>query len=621
MDYATLKSLKPSEFEDAAGGYKTVGDMASQAKDDVENQIIAGMRQTVDGQAVLEGEAAEAAVAQLRKLATNFHYTQVECALIATALNSLAYELRAAKDKLDAAVEDAEAEKFTVGADGSVSYPAGGDEVDGKVPEGGTVTGSAKGKPTNQPIDPTGDANDAADALERQAANIHPNPNFGRAVAVANRIAQAVHDATQTDEKWAPKLRKLKADDDLRVSRYDWTDAQSDTSGVRSGAKDYLDDIKNPPKDGSPKDNAKWWKGLSGQEKADYAAMYPAGLGKLDGIPADVRDEANRIDLAEKRADYQIRLDAIPKEPTKFRDLGPNATAYTQEWLDWHHKYEGEKKRLEGAVKGMNAIQDRFDQTGRKGLPEAYLLGFSPEGRGRAIVANGNPDTADHTAVYVPGTTSNLSKIHGDINRMTNLWHASEPLAPGQKVSTITWLGYDAPQNIVTDATRPGYANTGAPAFNQFVDGLNASNESGTDSHVTAIGHSYGSTLIGSAARQGDLNADDIIFAGSPGVQVGSAEDLDVPKGHVWNEYADGDPVPELGRAFHGGDKSGRFWHDADMPIIPADAEFGAHQMTTDTEGHSGYWDYDLDHEDSSQSLLNQANVVVGRHDKAQISD
>ncbi|GAA1679125.1 hypothetical protein [Streptomyces yatensis] len=45
---------------------------------------------------------------QLRKLATNFHYTQVECALITTALNSLAYELRAAKDKLDAAVEDAE---------------------------------------------------------------------------------------------------------------------------------------------------------------------------------------------------------------------------------------------------------------------------------------------------------------------------------------------------------------------------------------------------------------------------------------------------------------------------------------------------------------------------------
>ncbi|MFD0446644.1 hypothetical protein ACFQ10_36565 [Streptomyces indonesiensis] len=124
MDYATLTSLKPSEFEDAAGGYRTVGAMASEAKDDVESQIIAGMRKTVDGQAVLEGEAAEAAVVQLRKLATNFHYTQVECALITTALNSLAYELRAAKDKLDAAVEDAEAEKFTVGSDGSVSYPA-----------------------------------------------------------------------------------------------------------------------------------------------------------------------------------------------------------------------------------------------------------------------------------------------------------------------------------------------------------------------------------------------------------------------------------------------------------------------------------------------------------------
>ncbi|MET7760215.1 alpha/beta hydrolase, partial [Streptomyces sp. NPDC005389] len=31
----------------------------------------------------------------------------------------------------------------------------------------------------------------------------------------------------------------------------------------------------------------------------------------------------------------------------------------------------------------------------------------------RAIIANGNPDTADHTAVYVPGTTTNLKDFDG----------------------------------------------------------------------------------------------------------------------------------------------------------------------------------------------------------------
>lgn len=101
MDYATLKSLRPADFEDAADGYRAVGDMASQAKDDLENQIAAKMQER------LEGKAVDAAVEQLRKVATNFHYAQVECGVIVTALNALAQDLQEAKSKLDAAVEDA----------------------------------------------------------------------------------------------------------------------------------------------------------------------------------------------------------------------------------------------------------------------------------------------------------------------------------------------------------------------------------------------------------------------------------------------------------------------------------------------------------------------------------
>lgn len=48
------------------------------------------------------------------------------------------------------------------------------------------------------------------------------------------------------------------------------------------------------------------------------------------------------------------------------------------------------------------------------------------------------------------------------------------------------------------------YANDGAPAYNRFLDGLDASRTVESDPHRTAIGHSYGTTLIGSAARQGD---------------------------------------------------------------------------------------------------------------------
>ncbi|MFQ6146237.1 hypothetical protein ACLMNJ_24705 [Streptomyces seoulensis] len=51
---------------------------------------------------------------------------------------------------------------------------------------------------------------------------------------------------------------------------------------------------------------------------------------------------------------------------------------------------------------------------GEPGLPQAYLLGFDTKGLGHAIIANGSPDTADNTAVYVPRTESQLAKAAGD---------------------------------------------------------------------------------------------------------------------------------------------------------------------------------------------------------------
>ncbi|GGX62038.1 alpha/beta hydrolase [Streptomyces minutiscleroticus] len=595
MDLATLKAFKSTEYEQAADGYRAIGDMAGAAKDTVDHQICAGIRNT------LEGEAAKAALRELQELSKNFHYAQTECGLVSTALNGFAFDMAAAKRKLETALADARASGCTVGADGSVGYPAGGEEVDGKVPEGGTVTGTAG------PMDPT------ASALERQAAGIHPNPNYGKALGFANRIAGALEEATDADAKWAPKLRALKADDDLVVSQRDWADAQADTGGVREAGQDYLGSLPRPPEGGSPKDNAEWWRGLSPEEQTAWMSAEPAVVGRLDGLPSAVRDEANRVVFNETRASMQMELDSIPKPPANewtWITAGPYPSkVHTDEWMEWHRQYGDRYEQLNKSLKGMQSIQDRFDSTGVRGLPEAYLLGFSAEGNGRAVVANGNPDTADHQAVFVPGTTSNLGSIGGDINRMVNLWHVADDAADGKSVSTVTWLGYDAPQDIVKDSPFSHYANDGAPAFNRFMDGLEASHSGQSEPHRTAIGHSYGTTLIGSAARQGELNADDVILAGSPGVQVPKAEQMDVPEGHVWNEEADGDPVPDIGRFGHGGT-------DWDGPwTIPSDERFGAQQMTTDTEGHSDYW------KESTESLWNQGQVVAGHGDNAKLEE
>ncbi|MFE2677391.1 alpha/beta hydrolase [Streptomyces hygroscopicus] len=620
MDYATLKSLKPSEFEDAADGYQAVSNMADHARESVEQRIAAKM------QAALEGEAASAALTQLRNLGQNFHYIQVECGLASTALNAMASDFRAAKKKLDSAVADAHDQGFTVNADGSVSYPAGGEkDEDGKTPEGGNVSGIANAS-SKGPLTDAGDSSDTAKAIARQAANFDPNPNHARALEYANRIAQAVQEAAEADELWAPKLRSLKADDDLTVSDDDWIDAKKDTGGVRTAAKNYLDAINDRPKNGDPKLTAQWWKGLSKDQQEALIALDPAGLGKSDGLPAEVRDEANRTVLSEARAQYQRERDAIPPEPTKFRHLGPNTEAYTDEWLAWHHKYENRAKQLDKALAGMDNIEKRFERTGTKNLPEAYLIGFDPfaNSDGRVIIANGNPDTAAHTAVYVPGSKTDIRSINDELDKSETLWRESSSLRPNDSVSTITWFDYNAPRSVkpmiehdvLPEAMSDKQAAEGAPRLRQFLDGNAAAHESttGEKGHSTLIGHSYGTTVIGDAAKvdppyhggqaHDPLPVDDVMTVASPGVQAKSPGDMGLDPKHFWAMASPDDSVPGWGKTAGLGEDR----------IVPSDPEFGANIMTTDTEGHSGYWDY-KDNE-ASKSLTNQAGVIVGEYDE-----
>ncbi|MFJ2110481.1 alpha/beta hydrolase [Streptomyces sp. NPDC087850] len=527
MDYATLKAFKPSEFEDAADGYRAMGNVAQVAKGHIENTVAAGMRKT------LEGEAAEAAQKQLQALAKNFHYTLTECGVISTALNGLSYDMAAAKRKLTAAIEDAQVDGCAVNGDGSVTYPAGQRPGDEKIADGGTVTGSAGGSPTS-------------DALGRQAANIHPNPNYGKAMGYANRIADALKEATDADTKWAPKIRSLKADDDLTVSARDWTDVTSDTGGVREAADVYLDTIKAPPKNDWPQDNADWWKGLSEEQRAAYVSMHPASIGVLDGLPSAVRDDANRTVLAEQRAAKQVEYDAwIKKEPEHYKPyISPitgrevkGARVPTEEWKEWNEK----KKQIENGYKGMDDIQRRFDNyTSESNRP--YLLGFDGDNMGRAIVSIGNPDTADNVVTYVPGTFAKLESIDGDIGRAQILQAEAERQDPVHSTASIVWLGYDAPQAILTDATETKWADKAEEPLGNFLQGIEEANH--RDVNQTLLGHSYGSLVAGQTMRMHiDLPVDNAIMVGSPGVGVDHAKDLNIPSDHVFAATAKNDLI------------------------------------------------------------------------------
>ncbi|MFK4798693.1 alpha/beta hydrolase [Streptomyces sp. MPA0124] len=188
-------------------------------------------------------------------------------------------------------------------------------------------------------------------------------------------------------------------------------------------------------------------------------------------------------------------------------------------------------------------------------------------------------------------------------------------------------MGYDAPG--FTEVMSTTLADRGAPAYRSFMEGIQATNEN-ADPHVTAIGHSYGSLLVGTAAREqgGIPGVDDIVLLGSPGTGAQTADELNVGKGHVFAASAGNDPVswlpapssiigpaPAIVNAL-----DDERWFGRD----PVSESFGATRIQSGdgplplwlsgegpTPAHSGYFDS----ERNPSAANNIAKIVSGRAD------
>ncbi|GAA5022672.1 hypothetical protein GCM10025734_79170 [Kitasatospora paranensis] len=192
----------------------------------------------------------------------------------------------------------------------------------------------------------------------------------------------------------------------------------------------------------------------------------------------------------------------------------------------------------------------------------------------------------------MPGTGTTLAGMPGQIDRAAALrTEAARAAGPGSRVSVISWLGYDAPELDASMATTDR-AEQGAADMRRFTEGVRTA-QGDRHGHLTVIGHSYGTTAVGIAARGGDgLRADDIIGVASPGMGTDRAEKLHIDPAHVWLGTAPDDMISNAAGLTLGPD--------------PARAEFGGRTFGVDTHGHSGYWDPD------SQSLANQGRIIAG---------
>ena len=180
------------------------------------------------------------------------------------------------------------------------------------------------------------------------------------------------------------------------------------------------------------------------------------------------------------------------------------------------------------------------------------LLTFDPQRDGRVVEFSGDLATADHVAVFVPGMANDITNYNSTKTKALSLLREMQAVAkPGERVAVVVWLGYDTPDltpvRVFFEAARSNKAVAGAKVLDRDLDFLRGLNP-GT--HITVVGHSYGSLVVGKAMRRG-IEADDAVVVGSPGMGVRDRQDLGSAHTTLWAGHrAMFDPVsfaPRLG--------------------------------------------------------------------------
>jgi hypothetical protein len=372
-----------------------------------------------------------------------------------------------------------------------------------------------------------------------------------------------------------------------------------------------------PPPGARPADNAAWWRALDPAQKQQVRQQHPEWIGNRDGIPAADRHEANRTLLDGEKARVDRELAAAAARLATAEEALPPGMEGQGETRD-RLQLPIEIKRLTEQRDALAAISNAIAG------PDRQLLHLDVSGHAepRAAVAVGTiapdgnligVDTADHVAVFTPGfTTTVTDSLKGYVTDMEGLRDLTlRQLAAGQRggetVAAVAWLGYDAPQwgtlgdpgqsVLIDDAAEQGGAQLAG-----FIEGLLAARS--TDPHLTALGHSYGSTTTGHALQLVD-GVDDAVLFGSPGASTGDIGDLRLPPGHLSVLEARGDWIADLGS--FGGDTN-QLGDVTNLSAAEETAPDGTRLL--ESEGHSEYL------VPGTTSQHNLAATVAGLPDK-----
>jgi hypothetical protein len=389
---------------------------------------------------------------------------------------------------------------------------------------------------------------------EASAAQLNVNEQTGAVtskVTVLTVAMQKQQDAVKADVE--SRIRQLIADADgvdrdlaTAIKSADGAAAAPAPTGPRSNLP------KPPDNSASPTDLKKWWDGLTPQQQTDYLANNPAALDR-DGIPPEIRDAGNRIRLPHELGVAKQTLDQVHDE---ISHANPRAAmAYSEALVKAQTRYND-----------LLAFQSTLYPTNANGTPRAIdpadrrslmmLDTTSNPNHVLGAIGIGDVEHAAHVGVTTGGVGTNATSLPGMVDEATNLRHTTSDILKQARdlnpdsVATVAWVGYEPPASM-TDL-RVGddaLAKAAAPHLNSFWQGLAATTQN-PQQEISAFGHSYGSLVTSLALQQGDSHVHDVVFYGSPGLELNNVGDLHLaPGGHAFFEQAAHDPIALIQKA------------------------------------------------------------------------
>jgi Alpha/beta hydrolase len=327
------------------------------------------------------------------------------------------------------------------------------------------------------------------------------------------------------------------------------TDAARDIDEALSpGAQDPASPAPTQPAGATPPaaaDIVAGWPSMGQDRIAEQvAAMSPeqqrhlidtvsAQVGNTDGVPWPLRVAANRLNIADVIVEQRRTLQRSDEDKIRSvagADLDPASAERRRIMVSGNGKlraqaiaaHDADANRRIAFYQGLLAEVD--DPTGRGGPPtDRQILAFDPQ-RASLVELSGDLGSADSVGVLVPGLNTTVVGSAPDTET------ARRFVAAGHgKVAMITYLGGPFPTgDLVTgivDAAHPRYAEAMAPRLVAFSEDVNRTVDAvgaatGRSIAVTYIGHSYGGSILGTAERLG-LTADRTMYVEAAGAGVG----------------------------------------------------------------------------------------------------